>query len=153
MSGDPDAIKVDDRHLAGIAFREVVTVSINYQEGDLPSGAGEVQWSDVLPRFEIATRLTVAEDRRSCVVNLRGRLSGSERWALSGEVRGRFEAFDSPAIEGDSLGIEEFGRLQALAILMPFLRQLLASATQASSLGPCLIPPINVANLVRDAGS
>jgi preprotein translocase subunit SecB len=54
--------------------------------------------------------------------------------------------------EGGHASVElgTFAETQATAILMPFVREALASATVKSRFGPLLLPPINVAALVAE---
>jgi hypothetical protein len=48
-----------------------------------------------------------------------------------------------------SAGFDEFVKLQAVAILFPFAREMVSSLTTKSFFGPVLIPPVNIVKLME----
>lgn len=139
-------MKVEEQHLAGIAFRGVETTAIRFRKGKVPSESAS--WPEILPKLAFDVRVEVSTEKDWCTVYVSCEFGGTEGWELATEVQGSFEI---PSETDSTVGMDVFARRHALAILMPFLREAVASATSGTAMGPLLIPPINLVKLVQQA--
>lgn len=65
---------------------------------------------------------------------------------ISAGLIGRFRMIEKPP----SVPVVQFVRLQATAILLPYLRQVLSNLTSTSFHGTYYLPPINAVELMKD---
>jgi preprotein translocase subunit SecB len=139
---------LQERHLSGISFDWVVVRELRFV--DNPDDTGPQPLEGMNAAINVETKLT--EDSRSCRVVLKLSLTPPPNrrdafQAMSVSVEGQFSLQEGGA---STVPIEEFSRKQAPAILMPFVREAVASATSKSRFGQVLIPPINVVALVEE---
>lgn len=102
-------------------------------DGEGASFSWDWRWGASVAAFEV--RLTVSLE------------AAAERpYSATVDAVGRFrQVGDKPAV-----AIEEFVRLQAVAIVMPYLRQHLTNLTVNTLSGPYFLPSINIAELMKD---
>jgi len=134
------------QHQSGISFDWVVVRDARFT--DHPSETRNEPLQGLGAEVNIGTKM--AADGRSCRVSIKLSLSPPDTrpdafQALSATVEGQF------SIQGEqqSVGFDEFSKRQAPAILMPFVREAIASATVKSRFGAVLLPPINVVALAE----
>ncbi|HEX9728602.1 MAG TPA: protein-export chaperone SecB [Gemmatimonadales bacterium] len=140
--------KIEDHHHAGLRFDWILVREVSFE--DNLSEDDSTTLSNLQATVDLKT--SVSDDHRSCRTYLKVMLKPAEGAAapfvrLAAAVEGQF------SIEGEatpSVAIDEFVRKQAPAILFPFLRQAVASATSTSRFGQVLLPPINVVALVAE---
>jgi preprotein translocase subunit SecB len=137
------ATHVEQKHLTGVRIdwlyvREVVFV-------DDPDKYGREPLPEAAARIDV--RQQAADDQRSCRVYLR--ISFGDDDSLGLQLSAAVEAQFSLMGEESAVNIEEFMMRQGPVILMPFLRDALATATSKSRIGTVLLPPINVLSVLE----
>lgn len=140
--------EIQGQPLAGISFDWVVVRDLRVTDNPQETRTEPLQGLGA--EINIDTRLNA--DGRSCRVSVKLTLSpptGREHafQGMSATVEGQF------SVQGGSqtVPIEEFSKKQAPAILMPFVREAIASATAKTRFGAVLLPPINVVALAEAA--
>lgn len=97
-------------------------------------------------RLEVSLRFS--EDNRLSFVTLRAVLdppSGKPLFTkLTAAVEGLFRMSD-----GDPQRLQEFSRLQAPVLLLPYLRTAISTMTAESRLSAVILPPLNMTQLVH----
>ena len=100
-------------------------------------------------QFNFGLRRHVLEEGRAAEVTVALGITpqgGESSMSLVVEMTGRFEVL--PGERG--MGLEAFLQHSGPALIMPFLREVVANLTSRSRLGQILFPPINVVALVED---
>lgn len=141
--------RIEDRHLTGINFEWVYVRELRFVDN-----LNEYD-RDQFRQLEVDLQLSseISEDNTQAKVLMGLTLRPPEKdpdlfQTLSAKIEAGFSVLD----EGDEpvVGMEEFVRRQAPAILLPFLRQEIAEATAKTRFGQLLLPPINVSKLVEE---
>jgi preprotein translocase subunit SecB len=128
--------------LSGFVIEEVYTIYqlLNHKDPGPEETHGQVaigwDWRFLDPEdrtFEVRLSVTVEP-------------SAERDEYLATHVVGRFRG----VVESPSVTVGEFVRLQAPAILLPYVRVSLSSLTSQSFYGTYYLPPINVVELMKD---
>ncbi|HUP02151.1 MAG TPA: hypothetical protein VM737_11620 [Gemmatimonadota bacterium] len=131
-----------DSETTGYKFDWVVTREVRFI--DNPSRRGYERVGPISISLALATQV----ESQVCRVSLKSTVRPTEGdffQSVHAWIEGQFTAFaEEPAV-----AIDEFSKRHAPVILMPFLRDAIASATARSRLGQLLIPPINVIALLE----
>lgn len=138
--------KLTPEHLSGIAFDWVVVRELRFVDNPAGAGFGTLQNLSVT----VTLNSKVSNDGRSCRTTLRVKLDPPEDnpeafQAVMATVEGSFSVHGEATVD-----LPTFSRQQAPAILMPFVREAIATATAKSRFGQMLLPPINVAALTEE---
>ena len=133
-------ITVDD--ITGIRFDSMVVRELSFRDTD---GAPEGPAEGLALTRDVTVDLT--DDMQRCRTTLSLSLGSlaSQFEVLKAAVEGVFSLERSDG----TADLKEFGRQQAPAILMPFVRTEIASLTARTRLGQVLLPPINVAAVLE----
>lgn len=126
----------------GILFLGVVVERIRFD--DIPSGVAVPQ--DV--QYQIGIQRREFDEGKTAEITLNMRVFGGAdvaKFNLEVSVSARFQ----PDEENANMALSEFLRSQAPALVMPFVRELVANITFRSRRGLVLLPPINVLALVQ----
>jgi len=139
---------VDPGHLTGLLFDWVITREQRFI--DSADRIGSEQPLGLRAGIEISRKID--EEGKWCRVRVRVQLDPPENEPqtfvhLSAAVEGQFSLTEESELSVED--VENFAKHQAPAILMPFARTAIASATTGSRLGVILMPPINVASLTE----
>jgi len=128
--------------LSGYAILEVQTISQEMHVKPRPEdeNAGQMSFSWDW-RFPDGTR-----DVFDVMISLGITASQSHPVDASTAIVGRFQQ----AHPDTALKLEDFVKLQAVAILLPYVRQHIAALTQFTRFGPYHLPTLNVAKLMGD---
>ena len=139
-------MKVEERHLTGIALDRIETTHVRYERG-VPGNAKS--WYDLLTNIKLSVKAQVQPDASATDVFVSCSIDGAPGWTLEGEVCGHFRV---PSGRATPVDLQTFSRLHAVAILLPYVRQLLSNVTGADARlgGPFLLPPMNVARLLEE---
>jgi preprotein translocase subunit SecB len=130
--------------LTGYALLNVYTTLLELRQESAAEGSNATDaavsfaWDwRVLPKgvFEVRIHITVAP-------------SSERHEHMAIHLVGRFQQVGEPSVQ-----LEDFVRLQAVAILMPYVRQCLSSLTLNSAYGAYYLPPINVMELMKGIDS
>jgi preprotein translocase subunit SecB len=136
-----------DENLAGVRMDWVFVRELVFRD-PLPASAKPVV-PEALANLSLEN--VVAEDGNSCTNRLTIDL------ALPGSdgpfVRAVVEASFTRASDKSAVDIRQFAAEQGPAIVMPFLRDAVATATSKSRYGQILIAPINVMSLAPQPGA
>lgn len=139
--------RVEAAHLSGLSFDWIIVRELRFLD-NLSEDAIGVPLKDMAADIRVETR--VDEEKRSCRVLVRVTLTPSEQQkdrleVVAAALEGQFTAASgTPAV-----GIAEFARRQAPAIIMPFVREAVATASARTRFGQILLPPINVIALME----
>lgn len=138
--------KLEEGHFSGISFDWVVVRELRFVDNPDSSETGPL--GDLTVSLSIQKK--VAADGSWCRTILRVKLDPPDDApeafrVLLASVEGNFTAQGNAVVD-----METFSRRQAPVILMPFVREALASATSKSRFGQLLLPPINVTALTED---
>jgi preprotein translocase subunit SecB len=130
--------------LSGINFDWVVARELRFVDNPLRTERTEVKQLQI----GVEVKAAVSNDGRACTTTLRIQVKppeGSDDFQIiSATVEGHFSAPGASTVS-----MHDFANKQAAAILMPFVRQEIATLTARSRLGQVLVPPINVVALVE----
>lgn len=137
--------KVAPEHLSGIAFDWVVVRELRFVDNPTGGEFGPLQNLSVT----VTINSKVANDGRSCRSTVKVKLDPPEDHpeafqVVMATVEGSFSLHGEASVD-----LPTFSRQQAPAILMPFVREAIATATGKSRFGQMLLPPINVAALAE----
>ncbi len=139
---------LNERHLSGLTFDWVFVRELKFQDNLAEVEQGHLEGL----KGNISIAATISDDGQACTTYLRLSFSPPDKHpdtfeVLSAAVEGHFSVVgdQKPTVE-----IGDFSKTQAPAILMPFLREAIASATSKTRFGQILIPPINVVALSQD---
>ena len=141
-------MRIQDRHYSGINFDWVIVRDLRFS--DNPAKAGFSVLSDLAADIHIESSLDASKRICRSLVRLSLEPSAAQReefQVISATVEGQFSVVGGAE---PSVNIEVFANHQAPAILMPFLREAIASATARSRLGQVLVPPINVVAVISE---
>jgi preprotein translocase subunit SecB len=125
---------------SGFELVQIYTLELS----SLWNKAADVTEKDNLFSFGWDWRMTGTKDVFEVRLSIRVSPSVVRPEQLAVRLVGRFRMVGSP-----SLGVEQFAKLQAVAILMPYLRQALSAVTTNSPKGPYYLPSINVSTLME----
>ncbi|HET7586444.1 MAG TPA: protein-export chaperone SecB [Gemmatimonadaceae bacterium] len=127
----------------GIVFRSVYVERIRFD--DLPDGVTRPDDFQYL----IGIQRTHLEHPDAAEVTVRLRITATgpdfAKFGVEVGVVGRFE----PDPASPNLSLTDFANHQAPALVMPFVRELIANITARSRVGPILLPPINILALAQ----
>ena len=138
---------LQEKHQAGISFDWVVVRELRF--ADNPTATGFGPFANAVANLNVQT--TVDQPKRSCRVVMRLTLAPPvEQPDLFQSISATIEGQFSTAADHPTVDIESFAKRQASAILMPFLREAIASLTAKSRFGQVLIPPLNVVAIVEE---
>jgi len=133
---------VDTAKEPGIIFLGVVVERIRFD--DIPSGVSAPQ--DL--QYQVGIQRRELQDPKAAEIILNMRVFGGAdvaKFNLEVSVSARFQPDESSA----NMPLSEFLKSQAPALVMPFVRELVANITFRSRRGLVLLPPINVLALVQ----
>lgn len=140
---------LEPRHLAGLTFDWLVVRELRFV--DDPAEANSRSLSQMEAELDIKTALS--PEGRSCRCMVRVTLRpptggpGIPFQILTAAVEGQFSVAEG---QTPTVNLEGFAKLQAPAILMPFVREAIAMLTRGSRFGSVLLPPINVVAVVEE---
>lgn len=137
-------MRITDDLLSGIALIGVHVRELRFLDNLEQSGRAKRPPSDLTIEIETA----ISEDEKAGRVLVKASLRPSDESATfkeaSAVVEGHFKVGESSS----AVSMKEFLSRQGPIILMPFVRDAIADATQKSRFGPILIQPINVAAML-----
>jgi preprotein translocase subunit SecB len=139
--------ELEPQLLSGISFDWVIVRELRFAD-NLAQDTFAVPLSDMVADVQVESR--VDEEKRSCRTLVRVTLTPSAKQQsqlqiVAAALEGQFSATSaSPTVE-----MAAFAKRQAPAIIMPFVREAIASATAKSRFGQVLLPPINVIALME----
>lgn len=139
--------RLEEPMLSGISFDWVIVRDLRFSD-NLDQVAVGVPLSEMAADVRVETK--VDDARRSCRTLVRVTLTPSQKQqdqlqVVAAAVEGQFTATGSAT----TVEMSEFAKRQAPAIIMPFVREAIASATAKSRFGQVLLPPINVIALME----
>lgn len=142
-------MKIEKKHYSGINFDWVIVRELRFADNPMAHDFGK-PLRDLVADVQVQSG--VDESGQSCRTTVRLTLAPSpetpERFqAIAAAIEGQFTI---PEGSQPTVKLAEFAQRQAPAILMPFLRQAVATATAQSRFGPVLVPPINVIALMAE---
>lgn len=139
---------IEQHHLSGINFDWVIVREIRFV--DNPQYTSRPKLRDL--RADISVDTHVADDKSWCGVLLRLTLHPPAEQPDTFQVLAVvLEARFSLASETPTVDLTQFSKVQAPAILMPFVREEIAAATAKSRFGQLLLPPLNVVALMQES--
>jgi preprotein translocase subunit SecB len=139
--------RVEPQQLSALRFervwvREATFVDIDETE---PAPTSELEGVEI----QLDVKVTYADGGERVFVTLRATLeppADKRLFAkLSAAVEGTFTLRQGP----DRTVLAGFASLQAPVLLVPYLRETLTSLTAQSRLGPILLPPLNMAEVIK----
>jgi len=139
--------KVEPQQLSALRFervwvREATFVDIDETE---PTLTNELEGVEI----QLEVKVTYADGGDRAFVTLRATLeppADKRLFAkLSAAVEGTFALRKGP----DRAALAGFASLQAPVLLVPYLRETITSLTAQSRLGPILLPPLNMAEVIK----
>lgn len=141
--------RVEPRHYSGINFDWVIVREIRFSDNPAATSFN-ASLKNLGANIHVTSHID--EAKTTCRTTVRLSVDPPEEQpdefqSLTGTVEGQFSVVAGAT---PSVDIEQFAKLQAPAILMPFLRDALASATSKSRFGQVLLPPMNVIALMKE---
>lgn len=139
---------LENDHLSGIRFDWVITRELRFIDNLAETRTPVTPLANLVADVQVSAQVDAA--KRSCRTTVRVTLGPPEAepslfQAIAVAIEGQFtEVSSTPSVD-----IAAFANQQAPAIIMPFVREAIASATSKSRFGQVLLPPINVVALME----
>lgn len=139
--------RLESAHLSGLQFDWVITRDLRFIDNRSETRSGGPLANLVA---DVQVESQVDATKRSCRVLVRVTLAPPDTdltlfQTIVAAVEGQFtEVSPKPSVD-----LAVFAKRQAPAIIMPFVREAIASATAKSRFGQVLLPPINVVALTE----
>lgn len=101
------------------------------------------------PKINVAFHATVSfnEDKKRLVIELLAELKEEkgDSFKIECAMVGIFSA-----IEGqENMPLDEFAKLNGPALMLPYLREVIADTTMRSGMKPFVLPPINIKSVIH----
>jgi preprotein translocase subunit SecB len=96
---------------------------------------------------ELAHAVSLSDDKRKLAIEATVSITdeSSKSFSLTAKVVGLFSSIAGQ----ENMTLEEFGKVNGPAMLLPYVREIVANTTLRSGLRPVMIPPFNLQALAE----
>lgn len=98
---------------------------------------------------ELASRANVNDDKTRLVIELDASVKDVK--GKSFEVACTMIGFFSVVPGAENFSIEDFAKVNAIALMLPYVREVIANTTLRAGIKPVILPPLNVKSVVTQA--